>query len=120
MSICYSQADLSLEQLLRLSRDSLVLVDLSSTAAHTPPLTIPRNIHTKAPSLQHLYLSQSRVQTIPSELSKLSYLEVLDLSANRLTDVDALVSTEQPLMGLKKLYLSSNYLRRYVQLCYCL
>ena len=115
MSTCVPQADLSLEQLLHISRGSLALVDLSSTSAHTPPLTIPRDIHTKAPSLQHLYLSQSRLQTVPPELSRLRYLQVLDLSANRLKDVEALVSTEQPLMELKKLYLSSNDLRRFVK-----
>ena len=101
--------------MLRISRGSLLLVDLSGTAAHS--LTIPNNIREQAPSLQHLYLSQARLETVPPELSEMEHLQVLDLSNNRLRDVEALVSaSEEPLPQLQKLYLRSNDLRRCVEL----
>jgi len=51
-----------------------------------------------------LHLRNCRLKTIPEELFELEWLETLDLSSNRITDISAL----KKLTGLKYLYLNSN------------
>lgn len=61
--------------------------------------------------LRKLNLSFNRITKLEG-IQNLKLLEVLELGKNYISDVDALVSTVNPLIHLQELYLYMNELRR--------
>ena len=98
-----SSLSVSLQQAVELSRQNLIMLDMS----HATDLRVAANFgqEPRVKDLKHLYLSNCSLQELPESLGELKSLKTLDVASNSLSQLPRLLPST-----LEGLYVSDNQL----------